>query len=195
MIKLLATDLDGTLFYPKRRFSLMTKANQKFMADFYHAGGENVLVTGRGKRVSGKVQKKLGIPISVLGCNGAFVYEDGKYVTSHPMDKNALMDLYMKLRTNFGIIAWLVLDDTDEIKIAATNVGNWLKLGAFTMNFFNFTYSEKFIASEPRLIESIAKGTVYKIMPIFGITPAASDKASRAYVALQEKYKDKFYYC
>ena len=52
MIKLLATDLDGTLFYPKRKFTLMTRKNAKFLKDFYNAGGKVMLVTGRNYNIA-----------------------------------------------------------------------------------------------------------------------------------------------
>ena len=35
MIKLIATDLDGTLFYPKKRITVLSKENRKFLKRIY----------------------------------------------------------------------------------------------------------------------------------------------------------------
>lgn len=191
MIKIVASDLDGTLFYPKRKINMVTKKNAAFFRDFYKAGGSIVLVTGRSRRIPMKVEKKVKVPISVLGCNGAFVYEDGIFKNSYPIERETLMKIYIQLRANFGIIGWLIFDETDQIKVAATNTGNWVPMIAAFLNMFNLSYSEKYVFSEQAVFDSIAKGTVYKIMPIFGLNKAAKEKASAASVALSDLYKDK----
>lgn len=57
MKKLLAVDLDGTLFYPQRRFALMTRKNLKFLKDFIADGNEVVVATGRNCRMLKKLKR------------------------------------------------------------------------------------------------------------------------------------------
>lgn len=191
MIKLLATDLDGTLFYPKRRLTLMTRANKDFLRDFYHAGGKVVLVTGRSNKLARKIEKSLKIKVALLGCAGAFIYEDGKTVDSHPIDRKTLMELYINVRAEYGIIGWMLFDDDSIIKIAPTDIGSFMVMLAKAMNVFNGVYSEQYLPSETAVIESIAKHNVYKLSPVFGVTKKAIEKASAAYLALSLDYRDR----
>jgi Cof subfamily protein (haloacid dehalogenase superfamily) len=192
MIKLLATDLDGTLFYPKRKFRLMTSANRHFLKDFYHAGGKILLVTGRDTRIASKVQSQLKIDITILGCNGAFVYENGKTIINHPMDNKKLMDVYIQMRNKYGIICWMLFDDTPDVKIAATNIGKFLSALAIVGNFFNGNYAEKYIISEKAMLQAIAKGTCYKLMPIFGLGKKAIERARISTISVNDIFKDSF---
>ncbi len=190
MIKLIATDLDGTLFYPKRRLTLLEKSNKKFLIDFYNAGGKIVLVTGRDRRISMKVQKKTGIDLAVLGCNGAFIYQDGKFIKSNYIPKSILFDVYMQLKVNYNVLGFLVFDETDQIKVSVVKKSIIPYLGIF-INIFSGVYMEKYIVSEKEVVKDIANGTVFKLMPIFGLSKAAKIRALHASLALKEKYKNK----
>ena len=117
MIKLIASDLDGTLFYPKRRLTLLTRKNTKFLQDFHAAGGKVCLVTGRERRMSMKVQKKLGFDVSVCGCNGAFIYEHGKFVKSHPIPKEDLIDVYMYIKTTTALLVFSFLTKETKLRL------------------------------------------------------------------------------
>ncbi len=191
MIKLLATDLDGTLFYPKKRFTLIDKSNAKFLKDFAAAGGKVVLVTGRDRRISMKVKKKTGVDLAVLGCNGAFIYKDNKFVKSKPIPKDVLIDIYMNLKANYNCFAFFIFDEDDSIKISPMNANKITTYLAVLFNQFNFAYKEKYIISEEEAIKSMVNGRVFKFMPIFGITPSASKRAFEAGIALKEQYKNK----
>ena len=46
-MKILATDLDGTLFYPKDKKEMICKENLTFIRDFIDQGNKLVIVTGR----------------------------------------------------------------------------------------------------------------------------------------------------
>lgn len=41
MIKVIATDLDGTLFYPKRKLHLISKKNKQFLQNALESGKRN----------------------------------------------------------------------------------------------------------------------------------------------------------
>jgi len=190
MIKLIATDLDGTLFYPKRRFTLLTRKNKKLLKDFSNAGGKIVLVTGRSRRVANKVGKKLNIETSVLGCNGAFFYEDGEYKYDKPIDQQLFMKVYMKMRKSFGIIGWMLLDDTDIMKVSTPVVSKIIILIARLLNRFNFAYREKYLIGEKPFLDAVASGKCYKLMPVFGLGKRGREKAKAAAIALDDLFGD-----
>ena len=45
--KLIATDLDGTLFYPKKRIKMISKKNLRFLRDRIDKENHIVIVSGR----------------------------------------------------------------------------------------------------------------------------------------------------
>lgn len=191
MIKLLATDLDGTLFYPRRPIGLMIHKNKKFLRDFILAGGQVIIITGRSIRTYRKVEQKLKRDVAFLGCSGSILMENDKVLASHPIDRNALMKLYMTTRSEFGIIGWLIYDDTDVIKIAPTNMGKALSIGAVIVNTAMGAYKEVYQISETKFVQTIAHHPVYKILPCFGITPkSARKRAELGEVAVKEMFGD-----
>src|SRR5574344_1842014 len=153
MIKLLATDLDGTLFYPKRRIHMVTRKNKRLIQDFEKAGGEVVLVTGRSMGTADKINKKLKSHVALLGCDGAFVYSDKTMKERYPIHRKDLMELYMRMRAEYGIIGWIAFDDTNKVKIAPTCISKPLSLLAGFANFLQGAYAEKFVFSEKILVE------------------------------------------
>ena len=47
MGKIIATDLDGTLFYPKDKNEMIYKPNLFFLQSFIDDGGKVILISGR----------------------------------------------------------------------------------------------------------------------------------------------------
>ena len=70
MIKALATDLDGTLFYPKRKLRLMRSKNVRFLKKLISQGKKVILVTGRNRLVSSKVAELLSVVTGRLSLMG-----------------------------------------------------------------------------------------------------------------------------
>lgn len=62
MSKLIATDLDGTLFYPKKRIKMISKKSLNFLRQHIDNGGKLVLVSGR----NSEYLKKLFVELNVL---------------------------------------------------------------------------------------------------------------------------------
>ena len=59
MNKLLATDLDGTLFYPKEKKRMIEDSNLKVLRDFADEGNEVVIISGRSLNYCLKVKKRV----------------------------------------------------------------------------------------------------------------------------------------
>lgn len=78
MIKMIATDLDGTLLHPKRPFTLVSKQNIKFLQGFGSAGGKVTLITGRSTEFCQKISKKLKVPCDIISYTGSVIIKDGK---------------------------------------------------------------------------------------------------------------------
>lgn len=90
MIKLFASDLDGTLL---NAFHQTDAAILKALREVIAAGAHFAIATGR-TVTSGSEQGFEDIPIDIVGSNGAIIRESsGKLVTSFPLDPADVEDL------------------------------------------------------------------------------------------------------
>ena len=63
MSKLLAVDLDGTLFYPKQVTHRISKKNVAFLRKWIDAGNKVVLVSSRSNDFTNKLDKEIKRPV------------------------------------------------------------------------------------------------------------------------------------
>lgn len=75
MIKLVATDIDGTIFIPEKEF---TSGVKDCINKLSQAGIKVVLVTGRMNAAASKIAKDLGLNTPVVSYQGGLVVEKGK---------------------------------------------------------------------------------------------------------------------
>lgn len=196
MIKLIATDLDGTLFYPKKRITVLSQKNKKFLKEFIDKGGKVVLVSGRNSAVLPKVEKKVKHKISLLGCNGSFLIEDGELKNEHALPNDVCLEIYNKLKNSFGIIAWFLFDETQNLYVSIANgISNVFLTGAKVYNLSLGVYREKLIFGEKKFVKKLATGRNFKLMPIFGLGKKSYTKAKQAHLAINDLYKDKLTIC
>ncbi len=127
MIKLIATDLDGTLFYPKRRLFVMPHANKKLLREFLADGGKVLMVSGRSIGVFKRVEKMLQHPIGLFGCNGAYFYDDSGVHDTMPLDPKSVLDFYAFFRNSYSIAAWFIFDDTPVLHLAFHDLDSFVR--------------------------------------------------------------------
>ena len=89
MIKLVATDIDGTILIPEGEF---TQAVKSCVSELCQKGIKVVLVTGRMNAAASKIAKDLGLNTPVVSYQGGLVVEDGKklyerYLTEHQTER------------------------------------------------------------------------------------------------------------
>lgn len=114
MIKVIATDLDGTLLNPKNKHALVDKKNKKFIKSFY---GDTVLVTGRNPKFCAKVCNCLGIQHNFVALNGAIIVKNGSIIYSQSMKKIILANLLQYLNDNYTDFEFIIFDKYDDITI------------------------------------------------------------------------------
>ena len=75
MIKLVAPDIDGTIFIPEKEF---TSGVKDCINKLSQAGIKVVLVTGRMNAAASKIAKELGLNTPVVSYQGGIVVENGR---------------------------------------------------------------------------------------------------------------------
>lgn len=112
MVRVIATDLDGTLLKPKRKFSLVEKENKKFIQEFY---GDIVLNSGRSPKFCAKVCNKLKIEHNFIALNGAIIVKNGNVIYRQSMKKTILNNLLDYIDQNYDDYEFLIFDKYDKI--------------------------------------------------------------------------------
>lgn len=186
--KVIFTDLDGTLFYPKKKITLIPRKNVKFLNRFLDDGGRVVLVSGRNKYFGDKVSKKLHHSVDMIGCNGAFVKCDGKIIKESLFKPRELEQVFhdMQREYKFPLIMLFTKDHNVIFPRSMVSIHNSLMY-----NFYEFlqgAYREPIVKSDKYFYEAISSGEVYKLFVLFGIAGPAKKKAEKACHLLRLRY-------
>ncbi|HOC80553.1 MAG TPA: HAD hydrolase family protein, partial [Bacilli bacterium] len=96
MKKIIATDLDGTLFYPKRRVRMISSRNKDFIRKYIDEGGKVIIVSGRNYFFSHKVVSVIDRPVDVLSCNSAYISCDGQIIRELFLPSARIMQILEK---------------------------------------------------------------------------------------------------
>ena len=194
MIKAIATDLDGTLFYPKRKLRLMRSKNKKFLKRFIAEGKKVILVTGRNQSVSQKVAIRLKTnEMTIIGCNGGLVIQNGKIIKENPIDHETAKELYSllckdeKIRSILVFTADNIIVDHEPLNALERMVG---KIGMNAQGVYNEPYE----FGRKKVIDLLNDESrkIFKIMPWYGLQKNGVELARLATIKYQESVGDKF---
>lgn len=192
MIKLIATDLDGTLFYPKRRIKGVCKSNVKFLSKFASNGGEIFLASGRSTFVIDKLEKIFNSKVTFLGCNGAYIIKDKKLINPHKIDNDKVINLFSMARKHVKAINWLLFSDD---KIMYTYPNELLLTYKPILRFVNSLrgfYAEPMSIDKESFFSFLSKGNIYKVMIMMGFSKKVSNLTYQTSLYFRNKFSKDF---
>ena len=195
MIKALATDLDGTLFYPKRKMRLMRSKNKKFLIEFGSAGNQIILVTGRNNDVSSKVAKTIeNDNVIVIGCNGGFVKKGNDTLIENPIEHSRARVLFDLLCKDKKVKSILIFTDKHNIILDDTPLNPLYRLVGLIGMKAQGVYNEKFVRGRKAVYDLLdnEEEKIYKIMPWYGLGPHGDEYARLASIAYKQSVGDMF---
>ena len=192
MIKVLATDLDGTLFYPKRKISLISGKNKKFLRKFVKEGKKVILVTGRNQNVSSKVAKKIGSKLNLIGCNGGIIIENGQIIKENCISHDIAKKIYYSNKDDKKILIWMIFTSDGKMYLQQKNCNLIYRLFAAIGISTQFAYREKYTIGEKKLEAMIddENSHIIKIMPCYGIRKRCRVIAQKATEEFIKEYGD-----
>ncbi|MGP1413610.1 MAG: HAD-IIB family hydrolase [Bacillales bacterium] len=189
MIKYIATDLDGTLFYPKDRKNMITKENLFFIQSFIDDGGKLILVSGRSLSFGKKVCKKINRECGIIGYNGSIIYDDNKYYNNIYIEKDEISKILSDIEKNIKIpVCTLFTEKGIHVKINKFPL--IYKLLYKLLNKAYRVYTEDIIFHKKYFDYASFDENVYKIMLFFGISNLKKNKAMKINKLLREIYPD-----
>lgn len=189
MTKVLACDLDGTLFYPKRPIGMINKKNLKFCRKLIKDGHKLVLVTGRSPFYTRLVDEKIGQELDVIGMNGAYIYINGELFEEHFLSFD-LDAFYDEMVHKYNIKGVMLMSNKYPLLITGPRFNFFKRLFYRIYYLVQGVYSEKYIMDDKVFKSEMQSKRVYKLMFFFGIGKKGLNAAKEANKYLREKYKD-----
>ena len=188
MDKVLATDLDGTLFYPKKKIGMVSRKNIAFLHRLKEEGDRIVLVSSRSETFLRKVQNRIGMDVDFIGADGSLVVIDGQKVRDEYFVPGELKTLVEELRTDYDPPLFLASSQDMPLIMTKTRVSKFTNLGYFLYQFFQGVYRESWVRSDYVFFREIASGRVNKLMVMIGLSKKKRRRAFEITEDLRKRY-------
>jgi len=170
MAKLLATDLDGTLFYPGKIKTCIPKKNIKFLQKWIDAGNRLVLITSRSYEFVKRLKKEINRPFDVLSCSSAQIYSDDKLIRDIAMPNQTIIEILKLIDDDYKPLSFMMTTKEYPCIINANReVGNFFIFFYRIWKFFQFKRDEPYVFSNEIFRQQLGDGQIYKIMIFFGL--------------------------
>lgn len=189
-MKVICTDLDGTLFYPKDNIKVISKKNLYFLQSFIDNGGKVVLVSGRSHSYGLKVKKIINRNVDIIAFNGASIYKDEEVIYKSAISNLDVKNIIEDIFNSFKVIAAIIF--TDE--------GIYLRGKKDDSKIFNFcakvyldwqkNYAENFHIGKTKYQHALENSNIYKVLLFFGLTKGAKNRAMETNKILRNTYKN-----
>lgn len=189
MNKVIATDLDGTLFYPKDHKEMICSANLFFLQSFIDKGGKVILVTGRSSDYGLKVIERIGRECSIIAYNGASIYDDKKMILEKTIPNDYAIRLVDECLNRFNIPGVFLMTDKGlfiHLKAKSQLIRFGYKIYYSSLR----VYAEKIDYEEESYENEIKNGRIFKIMLYFGLGKKNRNKAANSNKLVRELYKE-----
>lgn len=190
MAKILALDLDGTLFYPKGRKHLVPLKNVEFLQKFIDSGNKVVLVTSRDPAFIERVIKCVGRDMDYIAFSGAVVKIDGQIVKDIHMDNEELKTILEAIRLKYKPIGYFLTSDKPPIIVSPfIFLTKWLQkvyLSVYKLHLGQ--YMEEIVVSKDEFYAKLDSAIVYAVKGFFGLGKKTRKSNAEINKAIREKY-------
>ena len=189
MGKVIATDLDGTLFYPKKRIRMIPKDSLLFLRRHIDNGGRVVLISGRNYESLKKVAQKIDRPIDFVGCNSSYIVADGKFIKKTWFDNKMLKRVLDEIEQKYQPKAFMFMSDDGQFVSRERFKTLFYRVGYTLWNWYQGVYKEPFVVSRKKYDELLDHGHIYKVMVFFGIGKKNVEVSKQANKGIRETYE------
>ena len=191
MAKLLAIDLDGTLFYPKRIKKCICKKNVLFLRKWIDAGNKVVLVTSRSTQFTAKLKDEIQRPVDFINCCSSQIIADDKMVYDKAMPNKQLKQVLKHIEDTYEPIALLMTSENHPCIIKYSRRVS--KIYTFFYRiwwWFQFSYREPFVADNEVFEKELESAKVYKIMTFIGLRKNKAKISKETNKELREEFPE-----
>ena len=189
MCKLLACDLDGTLFYPKQLNRCISRRNVRFLRKWIDSGNKVVLITSRSTEFAERLKKEIQRPFDLMSCTSSQIFHDGELIRHKWMPNKELETIFWKIDEKYKPLGYLLTGENNPCVVY-----NPKRTGLFFLIIYKFYYWLQFKYREPAFMDNekfmdlMRNGKCYKLMTFFGLGRNKSKLAKEINKALRENY-------
>ncbi len=188
--KVIATDLDGTLFYPKKRIRMISSSNKIFLRKFIDEGGRVLLVSGRNYDYLKLVRNRLKRNVDLSGCNGSFVFVNDKFIKQSFINNKRLMNLLEDAKKRYKFSGLLLMSKEHNLVVPRQEFGLINRLGFLIYQLDQGVYKEKAIKNDEVIKHCLKSDHIYKIMFFFGPSKKKKEYCYKCMLDMMKRYKD-----
>ena len=188
MAKLLATDLDGTLFYPKKRIKLISNRTRKMIRDFIDEGNPFVVVSGRNIGPCTRVFKRLEREGYAVGCNGSFIYEKGNIIFKKTFEPTILHKVIKYIEDHFDTRGFYVMSEDNEFVQREKFKSPIYRFMNSLWYFYQGALRNPYEICREKFEKIINEGRAFKLMIMFGISKKSKQRCSEANKELYKEF-------
>ena len=189
MAKLLAIDLDGTLFYPKNIKRCIPRKNVKFLRRWIDVGNKLVLVTSRSTQFIEKLKDEIKRPVDFITCCSSQIIADNKLIYDKAMPNREIKEIVETIEKAYEPIALLMTTDNHPCIIKTSRKVSFIFRWFYKIWWwFQFAYREPFVADDELFVKELETARIFKIMIFIGL------KKKKAQIAkeLNKEFRQKF---
>lgn len=187
--KILVTDLDGTLFYPKRKLTLIPKKSIEFLQDFIDKGNKVVVASGRNFDFGKKVAKKLNRKIDFFGCNGMLIYKENNKIFEKAFVYEEIKAYLDNVLEKFEPTTFAIMTDKHNLIVCPLKYRFMMRIGYPIWANSQGVYKEPYKLVNKDTFNNILKSDkIYKVMIFFGLGKKAVSKATIVATYLRKHY-------
>lgn len=190
MPKLIAIDLDGTLFYPKKRIRLVSKANQDFLKLALEKGHEVVFVTSRNREFVEKVTQELKINIDYICRNGCMVVHNNQVILDQKVAPEAIQKVVAFIQKRHKKFMFAIDTDTESNLVYTAKYVWYLDVLYRFYYLLQGRYREKYRKDNAYFMRTLKrKGVnIYRQLIYFGLGKKARTLALTESKALKKAF-------
>ena len=189
MIKMIATDLDGTLLHPKRPFTLVSRQNLKFLQGFVSAGGKVTLITGRDTSFCAKIIRKLNVPCDIISYTGSVIIRNEEVFSEKFIPGDIAVELHETLNKYKRRFARVYMLKDKQFLSNGFEYSIFVRFIMFLMNVKKIRYYDPIKFSKKYFRENFNKDSKVCKMMILFFKPQ-KEKILEELKPVFEKYKD-----
>ncbi len=187
MDKIIVTDLDGTLFYPKDRINIVYKKNLFFVQSFIDNGGKLVIASGRSLLFGKKVQKAIDRNIDIIAYNGACIYSNNKIIDYNVIDNEVAKNIIDDIFSDYKVLCVALMSD-DGMYVKTRNDSKFLGFVYKIYYKYQNQLAEKSFLKKEEYENALKNKKIFKILVVFGGTKKADKRAEEATDILNNSY-------
>ncbi|HHT66989.1 MAG TPA: HAD family phosphatase [Erysipelotrichaceae bacterium] len=189
MTKLLAVDLDGTLFHPRRIRRCISKKNVQFLHRWIDEGNKVLLVTSRSRQFTERLKDEIKRPFDCISCCSSQIVADDKLIHEKTMPNKKLEKILEKIDKNYEPLGFLMTTEKYSCVIKVNRKVRGVFLFFYRLWWWmQFAYREPYVVDNDLFQEELKTAKIYKVINFIGLNKNKS-KISKE---LNKEFREEF---